>query len=429
MTKPRSTRPTRTPKTLALLLIAGLLVLPSANAATISSGGPLTDVWVSTDLSCQVAHVQDGTTTEFYPSSTEPGDCATFLVVGSTLYAPNFSAHSAGTATGGIGASTTFSAVSQTGVTGAGTAGSPFQVVTVVNVGTTGLQIRETDQYVVGDDFYHTDVAISNSGATATSAILYRAVDCYLGASDSGYGALALTAPGSIACTKNANNVPAGRVEELIPRTAGSAYYESDYNSVWTWIGGHTGFPNTCDCATNQDNGEGLSWDVVVPAHGSVTYSSDTRFSIPDDTHGPAEPDMCAEWVHLLVSGVLERHFDQCIGDSGAMPCTPDAANPNLGNGLYVFHCNYGGAVCDPHTVANRADLWNGQGAAYAKAEVYCAGLGPIAPVTDSTANPGTPGGLSNSGMKTTGSYECRLTFNVVANQFGQYDAQGYCQG
>ncbi|MEA3202463.1 MAG: hypothetical protein QOI63_129 [Thermoplasmata archaeon] len=205
-----------------------------------------------------------------------------------------------------------------------------------------------------------------------------------------------------------------------------------DYDDVFTYevADGHVaGF-----ATTDPANGDLGTYDVALGVRGTTAeqcatgqpwWQSGAALPAPP----PAEPQTCAEWVHLLVSGVLERHFDQCVGDSGAMPCTPDAANPNLGNGLYVFHCYYGGAFCDPHTVTNRADLWNGQVPAYAKAEVYCAGLGPIAPVTDSTSNPGTPGGLTSSGMKTTGAYECRLTFNVVANSNGQYDAQGYCQG
>ncbi|MEA3142819.1 MAG: hypothetical protein QOG31_143 [Thermoplasmata archaeon] len=317
--------PERTPSrpwAVTALLLAGLLAVPAAAAATITSAtGPLTNVWVDTDLACQVSHIRDTTSYEFYPPSTAAGDCGTFLVVGGTLYAPNFAGHGT-TATGSLGAYTAFGAVSQTAVTGLGTAATPYQVVTVVNVGTTGLQITETDLYVVGDDFYHTDVKIASTLATATSARLYRAGDCYLGASDWGYGATAISA-GSVACSENANNSPNGRFEEFIPLTAGSSYYEDLYDDVWAWIGGHTAFPNTCDCPTYQDNGAGLSWDITVPAHGSVTVSSSIRFSIP------AAPASC------LADAILVTERD-ASGGSARVPFAESRASASPTPGSYT---------------------------------------------------------------------------------------------
>ncbi len=54
--------------------------------------------------------------------------------------------------------------------------------------GTTGLQVSQTDTYVVGQESYRTDTQISNTGGSSQSVILYRAADCYLGGSDTGYG-------------------------------------------------------------------------------------------------------------------------------------------------------------------------------------------------------------------------------------------------
>ena len=48
---------------------------------------------------------------------------------------------------------------------------------------------------------------------------------------------------------------------------------------MWTLIGTQAPGPDTCDCATDQDNGILLSWDVTVPAGGSVTVSHLTTFS------------------------------------------------------------------------------------------------------------------------------------------------------
>jgi uncharacterized repeat protein (TIGR01451 family) len=242
---------------------------------TITSAGPLDAIYLGVDASAQIAHTGDASG-EVYPSGATPADYGTFVVVDNVLYAPDFANHS-GTATGnGLGAYTPFTPISQSGVTGAGTAASPFTVTTQVQVGTTGLVITQTDSYVVGQESYRTDVFIANGGGAAVSAIVYRAMDCYLGGSDSGYGLVTGTA---VACTVNPNNVPAGLIEQLVPLTGGSSYYQDFYGSVWAAIGAHTPFGNTCACDSSLDNGEGLSWSVTVPPGGSTTISNLTVFS------------------------------------------------------------------------------------------------------------------------------------------------------
>src|SRR3989441_6772328 len=198
---------------------------PALSVVDIASAGPLTHVYIGNDLSCQVAHVQDSVL-EYYPPTAAPGDCGTFLVTGGHLYAPDFSAHN-GTATGSLGSYTPFTPVSQTGVTGSGTSNDPYQVVTVGAAGATGLQVTQTDSYVVGQESYQTDLQITNSTGAAKTAIVYRAADCYLGGSDLGFGFVDPVS-GSVAC-----QAQDGRVEEWIPITSGSHYLETFYDSLW----------------------------------------------------------------------------------------------------------------------------------------------------------------------------------------------------
>ena len=240
----------------------------------ITSAGPLDNIFVGVDLAAQIGHTGDPTY-EVYPSDTTPADYGTFVVVADTLYAPDMAGHG-GTASGSIGPYTAFTPISQSPIGGSGTSGAPFTVTTVVGVGATGLTITQVDSYVIGQESYRTDVTVANAGAAAVSAILYRAMDCFLGGSDSGYGMLNGTAVG---CSANPNNVPAGRIEQIVPLTAGNDYFQSFYGSVWAAIGTHLPFPNTCDCNTAQDNGAGISWNITVPAGGSVTYSNVTVFS------------------------------------------------------------------------------------------------------------------------------------------------------
>ncbi len=268
---------------------AALILAPTAYATpetNITSAGPLTDIGLGNELSCQVSHAGD-TSFEFYPPSVSPGDCGTFFSTGGQLYAPDFGSHG-GTATGSLGSYTPFTPVSQSGVTGSGTSSSPFQVTTTVGVGTTGLTITEVDSYVIGDENYRTDVTVSNPGTSAVSGLLYRAGDCFLQNSDFGYGFVDPTT-NAPACTQNANNAPPGRIEEFVPITGGIHYVETFYNTLWSEIGSQTDLPNTCDCTTLEDNSAGINWDINVPAGGSVKFSSLTVFSPLGATYTQAQ--------------------------------------------------------------------------------------------------------------------------------------------
>ena len=114
---------------------AALAAPPSQDIGDTATG-PLNKIAIGNDLSCQLQHVGD-TAFEFYPSSAIPGDCGTFVSLGGTLFAPDFANHD-GTATGGLGTYTPFTAVSQSPASGTGTASSPHVVTTVGDAGSTG---------------------------------------------------------------------------------------------------------------------------------------------------------------------------------------------------------------------------------------------------------------------------------------------------
>jgi uncharacterized repeat protein (TIGR01451 family) len=252
-------------------------------AADISSAGPLTHVWVGNDLSCQAQHIVDGTDHEFFPSDVTPGDYGTFIAMDGMLYAPDFGYHD-NTAADNTFPNTPFTPVSQTPVSGSGATADPFKVVTIVNVADTGLQIQQTDTYVVGDEFFTTEIMISNNGADA-SGILYRAFDAFLGGSDTGFGFTQVVSASDnrteVACTVNPNNSPADKIEELIPLTGGNNYFENEFDFVWSAISAQVPFPDTAASTTPLDNGAGISWNFSIPAGGSAKYSHQTLISAP----------------------------------------------------------------------------------------------------------------------------------------------------
>ena len=267
---------------------AGATWCLATQSADISSAGPLTHVWVGNDLSCQAQHMFDAPNYEFYPAggdlNLKPGDYGTFIAMDGMLYAPDFANHDL-TAAGSIGFYTPFNPVSQSGVGGSGTTADPFKVVTIVDVGETGLQIQQTDSYVVGAEFFTTNIVISNNGSGAATAdgVLYRAFDAFLGGNDHGYGFTKDLGDNRIAvgCSANPNNSPAGKIEELIPMTGGNNYVQENYDTIWSFVSTQAGFPNYCACPTFQDNGAGISWNFSIPAGGSATYSHQTLISAP----------------------------------------------------------------------------------------------------------------------------------------------------
>ena len=261
---------------LTLGMVVSMLVFgaTAALAASINSSGPLTRVEINNTLNCAVDHAGDSSP-EFFGDTA----CGTLLAVDGTLYGPpNIPAGNAASPRTG------FTAVSQTPVTGTGTSADPFTIVTVVSLGTSGLQVTETDTYVVGEESYRTDVTVTNGTTTAKSAILYRAGDCYLQNSDRGFGS-ADAVTGAVSCVAgvmdNAGNiVPGTRIEQWFPLSSGSHYLEDYYFSVWAKIGSQQPFADSCiQCANYVDNGAGLSWDLVLPAGASVTRSHLTVFS------------------------------------------------------------------------------------------------------------------------------------------------------
>ena len=270
----RLPRPLTTVLIVTALLAGFVAAAPAATAVPIGSAGPLTRVEVTPDLNCAVDHEGDDSS-EFYGDTA----CGTLLASGGTLYGP-------ASIPAGDSASprTAYTPVSQSAVTGSGTAADPFTIVTVVTLGSSGLRITETDSYVAGEESYRTDVTVTNLGETPKTAILYRAGDCYLQSSDSGFGS-ADPSTGAVSCVAgvddgSGNIVPGPRIEQWFPLSAGSHYLENDFDSVWAAIGSQASFTDSCaQCANYIDNGAGLSWDLTLPVGGSMTRSHLTVFS------------------------------------------------------------------------------------------------------------------------------------------------------
>ena len=274
----------------AALLVA-LVVVPAAWAqptpfTDIHSAGPLSDIYIGNDLSCQV---QNGgfSSTEFFPNAPGPGDCGTFFFVrpdnANGLWGPDFGNHPGGTNTtgqfGAQGGEKLFTPISQS-QTGSGTAASPYQVTTAVSLtdGNLVLRLTEVDSYVVGNNFYETDVTVTNVSATQQfdGGELYHAADCQLKGSDNGFGIseppLGATVVG-VSCSLSPNS-DAVR-EELVPISpSGATFTELPAATMWQDLGGT--LPGGCNtpCQNSVDNGTAIAWSVNGLAAGASTAFS-----------------------------------------------------------------------------------------------------------------------------------------------------------
>ncbi|MCM3658103.1 DUF11 domain-containing protein [Agromyces mediolanus] len=236
---------------------------PPAQATTITSPGPLSSIVVGPDLNCAVNHVLDSSP-EWYGGTA----CGTFASLNGTLFGPQDVP-----AGGGASPRTRWLMVSQTATTGSGTVGDPYTVVTVVR-STTGVELTQTDRYVVGNEFYDTSLSIANPTAVQQLGTIYTAGDCYLQNSDLGYGKIFGTSP---ACATS--TLPGSRLEQLIPRTGGNNFYQAGYSSVWSRIGAQQPFPDTCACNSYIDNGIGISWPLNIAPGGTSVFEWTTAFS------------------------------------------------------------------------------------------------------------------------------------------------------
>jgi hypothetical protein len=360
----------------ATLVVVALVGASAASAQptpfqSIVTSGPLTPITVGADLSCQVGDVVDSSPEFFPPNPGVPGDCGTFLSVNASaavgippaLFGPAFTDHTA-TATAFPTGYQTFSPVTQT-ITGTGTPQVPYVITTVDTVtdGNITLTVTEGDTYIVGSDFYLTSVAVLNtSNRLAFSGKLYHAGDCFLRGLGSGYGSIEATGPdgATAACTINANNSPPSALEEMIPLTAGAHYTEERFGNdtspgsdqIWGDIGAQRDFANNCDCTTQENNAEGIDWDITSLAAGATdTFNLETKINDPaiTATGGTSLTGTAGNGVSGTLATITDSNTNTAPGDYTATVNWGDGSsdqNATITGGSGTFQ------VADSHTYA-----------------------------------------------------------------------------
>ena len=304
----------------ALVLGASLLFIAAWPVAAqffggqeMASAGPLSRIIISDTLHCQVAH-RDDEGFEFYPSSDELGNCGTYLSLGGSVYGPD----------GGPATSIPWTPVSQTTVAGAGTVGDPLIIITTVEIQAAALRIQQMDTYVIGNESYRTDLAVSNIGNAGQTGTVYRAGDCYLQGDDSG---LVRVDNGAPACIVDPSL--GRRIEQWVPLTPDSHFFAGNYSEVWSLIAAQNNFPDRCECDATIpfDNGAGLSWALSVAPGQTAGFAHETFFSplgrtaveesftssVPDPTQISLDPVVIASSVAITAGVIILVPFPSAL--------------------------------------------------------------------------------------------------------------------
>ena len=335
----------------ASVVVAIPVMVWAQTTVSITSAGPLDEIIISDELNCQIAHIDDSAF-ELFPSGSGIGACTTQIHVNGTTYGPSLVP--AGNAP------VAFTPVSQTKP-------NATTIVTVVDVGETGLRITETDTYTVGQESYRTDVAIQNNSGVPQNVIVYRAGDCFLQDSDSGFGAVD-TATGAVSCvgSDDFGRTPGSRIEQWFPLTAGSNYYEARFSEVWSEVAAGNPFPNTTRGGEYIDNGAGLSWSLTIPAGETRTVSHLTVFS-PQGLE-PLTMAKTADAATSTVGGL--NGYAITISNPNASPVNLDSVTDTLPSGFsYVGGSTTGATTADP-AIAGQDLTWSGPIAVPAEGQV-----------------------------------------------------------
>ena len=277
---------------LATAALAALFAAASASAAkpgfvqsstrvaplvTTIGGTPLT-VNVGDDLSFQVRNSAIPGVGQIYPpASTDTADMGWMVHVVTTTghdqYAPDFSDHSDGSATGNLGTRLSYISRSVSAVSGAGTSASPFQVTTTGTLGSSGLRAVQTVRYVNGQNYFTKTLTLNNQGSAPSNVKIFLGADIYLAGADSGvpYRNVAANAVGGSDC----GATPSYYIL-LIPQTPADAWTGNSYSSIWSQIG--AGALDNALASGCIDNAAALQWNRTIAAGASVTVQAVTSF-------------------------------------------------------------------------------------------------------------------------------------------------------
>src|SRR2546430_6520990 len=246
----------------AIALLPVTLFAQAAAPRIVTIQGDPLKLNIAADSSFQVFNNAVPGSGQIFPTGCQYGDMGVFADIGGTLYAPNFRAHTCGTATGSLGTTTPWTTQSISNVTGAGERPSPFSVTVTNAASGTGVTMVNTITYVNGDNFFRIRTSFSGPGNRVLK--MFLGADIYLASSDAGvfFFEPSLHAPGGVDCL-----TPPTYHILLIPIQPEQANHIADNgcSQVWAQIGQRRLNDNVTPTSC-VDNGAALEFDNVLTA-------------------------------------------------------------------------------------------------------------------------------------------------------------------
>lgn len=203
---------------------------------------------------------------QVFPTGGDLADMGIFARIDGALYAPNFRAHSGGTATGALGTYTPWTQLDISPRRGAGTDESPYVVSVGLAAGDTDVRVNLTVSYVRGNNFFRVRTNFFSTNATHHDIDATFGADIFLASSDNGVfvSVPELGAVGGHNCpgTEGDYNIL------LIPITAASRFTASNFSDVWAQIAANA-LNNSAPAVGCVDNGAAIEWENLMS--GSAT--------------------------------------------------------------------------------------------------------------------------------------------------------------
>lgn len=256
-----------------VLVAAGLSAQP---ALTTINSSPLR-INVGADGSFQIYNSAVPGVGQVFPTSGDLADMGIFAYIDGVLHAPNFSAHSGGTATSALETYTPWTPVSLSQrPTGSGSPTEPFIVSVLLAAPNSDVRVNMTVQYVRGDNFFRLRTHVYSATNTRHDVDVYLGADIYLAGSDNGFfvSVPELNAVGGRSCdpAEGSYNIL------LIPITPAQSFTASHFSDVWRQIG-EGRLNNSSEGSACIDNGAAVRWaDIMRGGSTSIELLSAVSF-------------------------------------------------------------------------------------------------------------------------------------------------------
>jgi hypothetical protein len=250
-------------------------------------------------------------------------------------------------------------------LTGTGTVGDPY-VVTSQYDATAVIHVTQTITHVSGTTQFKATWSVLNNGGP-TNMQAFEGADMYVNGNDNGTGTRSGSSPNRTIGSVASDGTQGQLVEQAV--SPWNHYFSGDNMPFYDSTGDSTyGYlPDLID-PTVQDSGEGVEWDITVPANGTKTLSVVWNFTHPAAPQAPSitggvpaggttTSATSQAPAFTIASGDGSNSISlQCSIDGGSWgTCTSPSAMSGLADGAHSFAVRALNSAADPGPATTRS--------------------------------------------------------------------------